>query len=158
MSREFRVSFNSPQSGWMSLSLSNGEASFVAAAACRPYDSLRDLIKALQGLLDGSPSARVKWNCEPDEFDFQMMVKGEDVQLRVVHYPNHRRLSKSGRQLFSVNASKLELCTQFWRALRGLHRNISVDEFERNWRRAFPEEEMQQLTGVLRSAKRNADA
>ncbi|MBA3765395.1 MAG: hypothetical protein H0W99_00120 [Acidobacteria bacterium] len=158
MNKPLRVSFNSPQSGWMSLSLGAGDESFVAAASYAPYDSLRVLIEGLTALLKGGESFVVKWNCEPDEFDFKVTARDDRVEFEVVHYTDHRRSLKASRIVFALRNSKLEFCTPFWRALRDLRRNIATDEYDRNWRRPFPQEEMRQLTEAVRSFKRQAKA
>lgn len=158
MNKTLRVSFNSPQSGWMSLGLHAGEESFVTAAASAPYDSLRELIAGLTELLNSNRSFTVKWNCEPDEFDFKVTSRDEGVALEVVHYATHRRSAKASRIVFSFESSKLEFCLPFWRALRDLRRHIATDEFDRNWRRPFPHAEMQQLNEAIRSFKRQAKA
>jgi hypothetical protein len=159
MSKAFRVSFNSPQSGFMSLSLNAGEQQFVTAVSSAPYDSLRELIEGLTSLLTKRQGFKVKWNCEPDELDFEAEAQGnERVSLRVMHYTDHRRQPETGRLLFSLTASRLEICDGFWRALRDLRRHVATDEFDRNWRRPFPQTEMKQLTKALRSFKREAKA
>ncbi|HYY56998.1 MAG TPA: hypothetical protein VE842_06660 [Pyrinomonadaceae bacterium] len=143
----------------MSLSLNVAEQSFVTAVSHAPYDSLRDLVEALRALLSGSKNVLVKWSCEPDELDFELSVVARDrVAFKVRHYPDHHRLARAGRIMFSLRTSRLELCLAFWRALRDLRRHIATDEFERNWRRPFPESEMRQLTEALRSFKREAKA
>jgi hypothetical protein len=154
MSQKFRVSFNSPQSGWMSIGLKAGQESFVTAVSHAPYDSLRDLILALGKLLQGKTSITVKWNREPEEYDFKLQCNGTSAQLDVIRYPDHRRLKSKSETVFSHHASALDLCLPFWKALRELHRDINVDEFDKNWRREFPEEEMQELTKLLRAVKR----
>jgi hypothetical protein len=157
MSKAFRVSFNSPQSGWMSLSLKAGEQSLVAAVSHTPYDSLPALIEALSAMLDESARhVTVKWNCEPDELDFEFGSEADRASLKVLHFPDHRRTKGTCRTLFSLAGPKLELCLPFWRALRSLHRDIQTDEFDRNWRRPFPETLMQQLTEAVRAYKRQA--
>jgi hypothetical protein len=159
MSKPFLVSFNSPQSGWMSLSLKAGEQSLVAAVSHTPDDSLSALIEALRATLDeGAHSITVKWNCEPDELDFEFRSEADRASLRVLHFPDHRRTKGSSRTLFSATGPKLELCLPFWRALRSLHRDIETDEFDRNWRRPFPETEMKHLTEAVRTYKRRAKA
>jgi hypothetical protein len=158
MDKPLSVSFNSPQSGFMSLSLKAADQSFVTAVACQPYDSLRALIEALTALLEAVPPQRfiVKWNCEPDEMDFQITARGDRVEFRIRHFPDHRRTKGTGRTVFSFQGSKLEFCLSFWRALRSLHRDIETDEFDRNWRRPFPETEMRHLTEAVRSFKRTS--
>jgi hypothetical protein len=145
----------SPQSGWMSMSLKAGEEGFVMASSYQPYDSLRDLVEGLCALLKGSTDINIRWNCEPEEFDFRMRAHERDeVQCEVIRYPNHRRQPHASQIVFSLRSSKLDICLPFWRALRDLRRRISTDEFESNWRREFPHHELQQLTKLIRSVKR----
>ncbi|MDQ3584288.1 MAG: hypothetical protein M3407_00790 [Acidobacteriota bacterium] len=156
MGQKFRVSFNSPQSGFMSVGLRAGEQEFVAAVAHKPYDSLRDLLVALTALLTSDGEQVVKWNCEPDELDFNLTVDDERVRLDVVHYLNHRRSRRTSQQVFTVAGAKLDICGAFWKALRELHRDIETDDFAGNWRREFPETEMQELTKTFRDYKHKA--
>lgn len=135
-----------------------GDESFVAAASFAPYDSLRDLIEGLTALLKGSESFMVKWNCEPDEFDFKVTATDDRVAFEVIHYTDHRRTPKASRVVFVLRSSKLEFCLPFWRALRDLRRNIAIDEYDRNWRRPFPQNEMLRLTEAVRSFKRQTNA
>jgi hypothetical protein len=159
MSQPLRVSMESPQSGWMSLSLKAGEASLLMVAAYAPYDSLRDLIEGLSAMLTGSDSMTVRWNCEPEEFDFRMTARGggsAGVEFEAIRYADHRRRQKDSRTVFALRGSKMDVCLPFWRALRDLQRRVSTDVFESNWKRAFPHRELQQLTRLIRTLKREA--
>ena len=140
----------------MSLSLKTGAESFVTAASYQPYDSLCDLIESLSALLSGSQDVTVKWNCEPEEFDFRMKARDDRVELKVIRYPNHRRRRGSGRVVFSFRGSKMDLCLPFWKELRDLHSRSEIDVFESNWRRKFPQRELQHLTTLIRSLRREA--
>jgi hypothetical protein len=155
MSEKLLVSFESPQCGWMSMSLEAGGRRFVAAVAHAPYDSLRELIGGLTALLDGGapPAAfTVSWNREPEEFDLRFEPAGEEVGLEVVRYPDHRRLSRE--VVFATRRPKAEVCRAFWRELRQLRRRAGVDEFEQNWRRPFPRRELEEFTAALRKVRR----
>lgn len=155
MNQKLRVSFESPQSGWMSLSLKAGRERLAIAASYRHYNSLHDLIEALTALLDGrEQGTTVRWNCEPEQYDFQLAAQGDELQLDVVRYPDHRRRDAARDTVFSVRAPALEICVAFWRELRGLRRRILVDEFDRNWRREFPHDAMREFTQRLRSRRR----
>jgi hypothetical protein len=158
MNQQLRVSLESPQHGFMSLRLSGGGESFVAVVSHAPYDSLRDLIEALCGVLAGDTETTVKWNGEPEEYDFRLTSHGESVRLDIVHYPDHRRLAATSGNVFSFRGSRLEVCLPFWKELRGLRRRIAQDEFDRQWRREFPEREMQELTKRIRSLKRGVES
>src|SRR5918997_6820187 len=101
-----RVTFNSPQSGYMSVGLRAGGREFAAAVSCRPGDSLRELISALTRLARGETRAAVvRWNCEPDELDFRFDSDGERLTLAVVHYATHRREEPSGRTVFEAEGA-----------------------------------------------------
>lgn len=162
MSDELRVSFNSPQCGWMSFELRAGEQSLIDAASSVPYDSLRDLINALSMLLAGDVNLTVKWAYEPDEADFNFSAGGERAELEVKWYQNHLRLEGAGERVFFFQGSRLELCQPFWKALRDIQSDREVDEFARNWGREFPAAEMEQLTADITAYRdkqaRRADA
>ena len=65
-------------------------------------------------------------------------------------------MKASASRVFSFRGSKLDGCLPLWKELRDLHRRSVQDEFDRQWRREFPEAEMQELTKRIRSLKREA--
>lgn len=138
----------------MSLRLRSDEESFVAVVSHSPYDSLRHLVEALSEVLKSDGDITVKWNAEPDEYDFKLEAKGDEFRLDVVHYPDHRRLAETSTIVFSFHGSKLSACRAFWKELRDLHGRTQQDEFERQWRREFPESEMQELTKRIQALER----
>jgi hypothetical protein len=158
MNQKLRISLESPQHGFMSLRLSSGKESFVAVVSHAPYDSLSDLIAALSGVLASDDQAIIKWNSEPEEYDFKLAARDDSVKLDIVRYPDHRRLAEAASIVFTFQGSKLDVCFPFWRELRDLHRRTIQDEFDRQWRREFPEQEMQELTKRIRSLKRELES
>jgi hypothetical protein len=153
MSETLHVSFNSPQCGWMSFELRAGEQSLIDAVSSAPYDSLRDLIRALSKLLVDDTDLTVKWAYEPDEADFNFKAGGERAELEVKWYKNQLRLEGTGERVFFFEGSRLELCHPFWKALRDIQSDTEVDEFARNWRREFPESDMKRLTEDITAYK-----
>ena len=126
MSEKLRVSFESPQSGWMSMSLEADGRKFVTAVAHKPYDSLRELIEVLIALLEGGArSAVVRWNREPEEFDFVFEARGAEVTISVARYPDHRRHARE--VVFQTRQRKSDVCRAFWRELRQLRRRTATD-------------------------------
>ena len=154
MAGKLKVSFNSPQCGWMSFELRAGEQSLIDAASSAPYDSLRDLIGALSMLLAGDVNLTVKWAYEPDEADFNFRAGGERAELEVKWYKNRLRLEGTGERVFFFQGLRLELCQPFWEALRDIQSDTEVDEFARNWRREFPAAEMERLTADIEAYQR----
>ena len=151
MSEKFSVSMESPQSGWMSLRLRSGGREFVAVVSHQPYDSLRELTEALVSLLGGARAAKVRWNAEPDEYDFELKAeRGDVVSLRVVHHQDHRREPSQARTAFACRAPRAEICLPFWRELSSMRERSETDVFEQNWRRKFPLKELRRLTDAFK--------
>jgi len=149
-----RVSIESPQSGWMAMRLQAGDQTLAMSVSHLPADSLLDLINALSSVLTGGVEKVVRWNCEPDEYDFIFITGGDTVQIDVAHFPDHRRKKVDAQIVFSLRDSALHVCLPFWTALRDLHRRVEVNEFARHWRRDFPNGAMQRLTKAIKAAKR----
>jgi hypothetical protein len=159
MTEKFRVVFNSPQSGFMSVGLSCGEGEFTTAVACGPYDSLRDLAAALARLARGETSAAVvRWNCEPDELDFRFAADGERLSLAVVYYPTHRREERASETVFAASGARAEVCAAFQEVFARLQEDAETDEFASNWRREFPEREANDLAAAVAALGRKEEA
>jgi hypothetical protein len=155
--QNLRVSIESPQSGWMAMSLQAGDQALAMSVSHQPADSLRDLIEMLSIVLAGGVGKVVRWNCAPDEYDFIFTNVGDKVQIIVAHYPDHRRKKSDAQIVFSLQDSALHVCLPFWTALRDLRRRVVVNEFARHWRREFPNDAMQRLTKTIKAAKRETN-
>ena len=153
MKQTLSVSLESPQHGFMSLRLKTEGQSFVTVVAYTPYDSLRDLIATLSAVLDGDCERTVRWNSEPDEYDFRFKAHGDRVLLEVIHYPDHRKLDETASTVFSFQGQKADACRQFWEELRDLQSRAGRDEFDRQWRREFPERELQELAQRIEQSR-----
>lgn len=141
-----RVTFNSPQSGYMSLGLRAGAREFAAAVSCRPNDSLRELISVLTRLARGeAAAATVRWNCEPDELDFRFESDAGRLTFTVVHHTTYMRDEPPGQTVFAAEGARAEILGAFRAALEELHADAEVDVFESNWRRRFPEEQLREF-------------
>ena len=154
MSDKFHVSIESPQSGWVSLSLAAGERRFVCAMSHAPYDSLRELVAGLAAVVAGEGRVTVRWNREPEEYDFCFESAGGEVDFRVVRFRDHRRLPEHSGEVFAFKAAKAEFVLPFWRELRQLRRRSETDVFEQNWRRPFPHEEFRRLNRAVKELRR----
>jgi hypothetical protein len=149
MEQTLSVSLESPQHGFMSLRLKTEGQSFVTVVSYAPYDSLRDLIAALSAVMDDDCERTVNWNAEPDEYDFRFTARGDRALLEVIHYPDHRKLPETASTVFTFQGPKTEACRTFLDELRDLRSRAGRDEFDRQWRREFPERELQELTKRL---------
>ena len=153
MSEKLRVSFNSPQCGWMSFELKTGEQSLAETVAHAPYDSLVDLINALVKLLHDDTKLTVTWAHDPDELDFNFSASGGEASLVVEWYPDSLRAGATGERVFTFAGSRLDVCRPFLKALGDLQADIEVDEFARNWRWEFPAREMLRLAEAIEAGR-----
>ncbi|HEY0375523.1 MAG TPA: hypothetical protein VGC87_01040 [Pyrinomonadaceae bacterium] len=154
MKQTLSVSLESPQHGFMSLRLKTAGQSFVTVVSHAPYDSLRDLIAALSAVLESDCERIVKWNSEPDEYDFRFTARGDHLLLEVIHYPDHRKLPETAAAVFTFQGSKTDACRTFLDELQDLQSRAGRDEFDRQWRRPFPERELQELTERMGTLER----
>ncbi|MEO7659933.1 MAG: hypothetical protein ABIV48_09995, partial [Pyrinomonadaceae bacterium] len=85
------ISFNSPQCGWMSIGFENGESEFHTTTAHSPHElALPELLRILTDLLDEASQQKeylLKWNRDPEEFDFEFIRDGDHVTLAIYQYP-----------------------------------------------------------------------
>lgn len=128
----------------------------MAVMSHAPYDSVRALIEGLTALVAGGDERFiVKWNAEPEEYDFEFEPSGAEVGLRVVRYAGHRRAAGSRAIVFSHRGPRAEICLPFWREFKRLRDRRETDVYELNWRRAFPERELQEFTRALKAHRKD---
>jgi hypothetical protein len=147
MPKPFSVSFESPQSGWMSVRLRAGERQFVSVVSHAPYDSLRDLLGGLAALAESQRPFVVRWNAEPEEFDFEFEAAGGRATLRVLRHADHTR--RTCEEVFAYSGTLAEVCLPFLYELGDLRERGETDGFEFNWRRPFPASELSRLEAAL---------
>jgi hypothetical protein len=142
MSGKLEVSFNSPQCGWMSIGFADAAGEFHSTTAHAPHDSaLPELMRILTSLADNrSPENEylLKWNRDPEEFDFRFVRSGSTVTLEIYQYPNGERDNDERELVFSHRGQVGEICSAFAATFEQLYADRDTDEFEFNWRQPFP--------------------
>ena len=116
--------------------------------AAKPYASLEELMRALTAILKGQPKAAVRWNEEPEEFDFVFRRNDGGAEIEVIRYPSHKRLA--GETVFRATGTVSEICSPFWETLSQIKQDLATDEFARNWRREFPAKEFAALERAIK--------
>lgn len=153
MSGKLEVSFNSPQCGWMSIGFDNGASEFHTTTAHAPYnDALPELLKILTALLDtNSPESEylLKWNRDPEEFDFRFVRNGDDLLIEIYQYPTEERDTTEREMVFSHSGNVKEVCEAFAETFNQLYEDRDTDEFEFNWRQPFPHKEFEEFKGKI---------
>jgi hypothetical protein len=155
MAGKLEVSFNSPQCGWMSIGFDDGKSEFHTTTAHAPHQSaLPELLRILTTLLDGgtvgglaSSTAEylLKWNRDPEEFDFRFIRNGDELLLEIYQYPTEERDTLEKELVFSHAGTVTEICSAFAETFRQLYEDRDTDEFEFNWHQPFPYKEFEEF-------------
>ncbi|MEO8043110.1 MAG: hypothetical protein ABI646_10900 [Acidobacteriota bacterium] len=147
------VSFNSPQCGWMSIGFDDGVSEFHTTTAHAPHElALPELMGILSSLTDGRSvhsEYLLKWNRDPEEFDFRFVRDGVNVLLEIYQYPTDERDAAERELVFSHTGPVKDVVTSFAETFEQLYVDRETDEFEFNWRQPFPYKEFEEFKGRL---------
>lgn len=157
MPDNFEVSFNSPQCGWMSIGFSAGAVEFHTTTAHAPHEkALPELLDVLADLLDHNKPLLthiLKWNRNPEEFDFVFHKTGGRVRLEIIQYPTDERTAAESETVFSYEGDTGELVRAFHETFSQLHADRHTDEFEANWRQPFPAVEFENFESKFKEIR-----
>jgi len=153
MSGKLEVSFNSPQCGWMSIGFEDGASEFHTTTAHAPHGlALPALLRILTALVDArSPEDEylLKWNRDPEEFDFRFVRDGVKVLIEIYQYPTDEREFIERELVFSHQGTIRDVCAAFAATFEQLYADRETDEFEFNWRQPFPYEAFEEFNGQI---------
>jgi hypothetical protein len=139
------VSFNSPQCGWMSIGFDDGVSEFHTTTAHAPHEfALPELMKILRSLADTKTTQNeylLKWNRDPEEFDFRFVRDGGNIAIQIFQYPTDERDESEREMVFTHTGSIGEVVQAFGETFEQLYVDRETDEFEFNWRQPFPYDE-----------------
>ncbi len=142
MSGKLEVSFNSPQCGWMSIGFDDGASKFHTTTAHAPHASaLPELMSILTDLMSESPAPRertLKWNRDPEEFDFRFVREGDKMLLQIYQYPTDDRSFAEREMVFTHLDIAENVFRAFATTFEQLYADRETDEFEANWHQPFP--------------------
>ncbi len=149
MGNKLEVSFNSPQCGWMSIGFDDGMNEFHTTTAHAPHETaLADLMKILTTLADTQSDQTgfiLKWNRDPEAYDFRFVRDGESLTLEICQYPTDERDSSEKELVFSHTGKVHDVCAAFAETFEQLYADRDTDEFEFNWRQPFPYSEHEEF-------------
>ena len=137
----------------MSIGFDDGVNEFHTTTAHAPHElALPELLKILTSLLGaGSPQNEylLKWNRDPEEFDFRFVRAGDALTLEIYQYPTDERDSDERELVFSYQGNVREVCGAFAATFEQLYADRDTDEFEFNWRQPFPFSEYEEFRGKM---------
>jgi hypothetical protein len=143
------VSFNSPQCGWMSIGFDDGVNQFHTTTAHAPHEhALGELMRLLTDLATDGREPKtytLKWNRDPEEFDFQFTRSGDSVLIEIYQYPTEERDAAERELVFSHTGGVADVVRSFAVTFHQLYEDRDTDEFEFNWRQPFPYQEFEEF-------------
>ena len=160
MTRKIDISFNSPQCGWMSIGFNDGVSEFHTTTAHSPHETaLPDLMRILTALASngGNPTGSedvnaeeytLKWNRDPEEFDFRFVRTGTDLTIEIYQYPTTDRDAAERELVYSFTGPLRDVIAAFAETFHQLYEDRDTDEFEFNWRQPFPHREYEQFKAI----------
>lgn len=141
------VSFNSPQCGWMSIGFDDGVSEFHTTTAHAPHESaLPELMRILTSLAGPDQTTNefvLKWNRDPEEFDFRFVRNADSLLIEIYQYPTDDRQANERELVFSHTGTVDEIVKAFGETFEQLYEDRDTDEFEFNWRQPFPYNEFE---------------
>ena len=154
---KLEVSFNSPQCGWMSIGFEDGVSEFHTTTAHSPHDfALPELMRILTALRDPNSEHNeylLKWNRDPEEFDFRFVREVRDLVLEIYQYPTDERESAERELVYAHRGTVNDVCEAFSVTFDQLYEDRDTDEFEFNWRQPFPHIEFETFNAVAAAGK-----
>ena len=143
------VSFNSPQCGWMSIGFDDGVSEFHTTTAHAPHaGALPELMAILTHLaspLSNQDEYVLKWNRDPEEFDFRFVRDGEQLTIEIYQYPTDDREVTERELVFAHKGTVADVVRAFAVTFDQLYADRDTDEFEFNWRQPFPYAEFEKF-------------
>jgi len=135
----------------MSIGFDDGVSEFHTTTAHAPHElALPELMKILTSLADGNESQNeylLKWNRDPEEFDFRFARNGSDLLIEIYQYPTDERDAAERELVFSHSGPLADVVASFAATFEQLYEDRETDEFEFNWRQPFPYREFEEFKG-----------
>ena len=157
MAGKLEVSFNSPQCGWMSIGFDDGVSEFHTTTAHAPHElALPELMRILTALGDAGSQQNefvLKWNRDPEAFDFRFVRDGASLTLEIYQYPTEERDAEERELVFAHNGNVSDVIESFGETFDQLYADRETDEFEFNWRQPFPYSEFEAFKENLNRAR-----
>jgi hypothetical protein len=113
---------------------------------------LPELMQVLTNLADpASPGNEylLKWNRDPEEFDFRFLRNGEKLTMEIYQYPTDERDATERHLVFSHEGTVGVVVDAFATTFEQLYRDRDTDEFDFNWRQPFPLKEYEQFRSAV---------
>jgi hypothetical protein len=133
----------------MSIGFDDGVSEFHTTTAHAPHElALPELLKILTSLQRSDSDKNeylLKWNRDPEEFDFRFVRNGSEMLLEIYQYPTEERDASEKEMVFSHVGTVNEVCKAFAETFDQLYEDRNTDEFEFNWRQPFPYREFEEF-------------
>jgi hypothetical protein len=145
---EVKFKFDTPEHGWMDVSIGDGEREVSLVISDVPCNSLYKLADILLGLQSGSKSEEVEFSLEPDFALWKFITKEQELEIHVF-------LSSSCNHPVIFSGQRGKVIHRLYKALRDLESLPCWKEpaaTSNIWSWEFPSQELNQFSARSNSA------
>jgi hypothetical protein len=133
----------------MSIGFTDGVDEFHTTTAHAPHAAaLQELMRIMTALTEPGGSENefvLKWNRDPEEFDFRFVRNDGLVSIEIYQYPTEERDVSECELVYSHKGPVAEVVAAFGETFDQLYADRETDEFEFNWRQPFPLKEYEEF-------------
>jgi len=126
----------------MSIGFEDGVSEFHTTTAHAPHaTALPELMQTLTKIANPASAENeylIKWNRDPEEFDFRFLRNGEKLTIEIYQYPTDERVATERELVFSHVGTVGMASAAFAETFDQLYADRDTNEFEFNWRQPFP--------------------
>ena len=137
----------------MSVGFSDGGSEFHTTTAHAPHAAaLPELMRILTALADPATAeneSTLKWNRDPEEFDFHFLRNGPKLTLEIYQYPTEDRHLAEKQLVFTHVGTVGVILAAFADTFEQLYADRDTDEFDFNWRQPFPLAEYERFKAAV---------
>ncbi len=96
-------------------------------------DPLGELLTALVRLQEGESSVEVSWFEEPGEYNWLFVRRGDEVELRVLEFPDWSPHRTEGTVVFATTCSLPEMTRAFTSEIRSVLEEWREERYRTQW-------------------------
>ncbi|YCM45564.1 hypothetical protein V2O64_05980 [Verrucomicrobiaceae bacterium 227] len=152
-----KLRFGTVKNGWLSAELKSDAGQFGFNISYIPNDFHLELVEALVMMLRASGEWRACSPQEPVEVEWRFCRIQDGGVFTLVEYPGSKRTKGTGKKIYEMTGSPLEIALPLWRGLRELRGRKFKESFATHWRQnwghAFPDQALDLLSVAVAKAK-----
>lgn len=152
-----KLRFETAKNGWLPAKLEAEGEEFAFDISYLPNDFLIELIEALLHLLKEPGEWLACLPQEPTAVEWRFYRIQDAAVFSLVQFPGSERQKGTGKKIFEMTGTPLEIVLPLWRGLCELHGRRPKEGFSthwtQHWAHPFPERSLDALSAAIANVK-----